>query len=59
MGTLALTLGSTGVIALGSKAFADATNNPSSGFGGYGPLVPDPNGILDLPEGRQGNCTIF
>lgn len=51
MGTLALTLGSTGVLALGSKAFADTTNNPTSGFGGYGPLVPDPNGILDLPEG--------
>ena len=51
MGTLALTLGSTGVLALGSKAFADATNNPTNGFGGYGPLVPDPNGILDLPEG--------
>ncbi|WHY02610.1 alkaline phosphatase PhoX [Neobacillus sp. DY30] len=51
MGTLALTLGSTGVLALGSKAFADNTNNPASGFGGYGPLVPDPNGILDLPQG--------
>ncbi|MDQ0999653.1 secreted PhoX family phosphatase [Neobacillus niacini] len=51
MGTLALTLGSTGVLALGSKAFADTTNNPTGGFGGYGPLVPDPNGILDLPEG--------
>lgn len=51
MGTLALTLGSTGVLALGSKATADTTNNPTSGFGGYGPLVPDPNGILDLPEG--------
>lgn len=55
MGALALTLGSTGVLSLGSKVFADAantpTNNPTSGFGGYGPLVPDPNGILDLPEG--------
>lgn len=51
MGTLALTLGSTGVLALGSKATADSTNNPTSGFGGYGPLVPDPNGILDLPQG--------
>ena len=51
MSTLALTLGSTGVLALGSKALADTTNNPTSGFGGYGPLVPDPNGILDLPEG--------
>lgn len=51
MSTLALTLGSTGVLAFGSKAFADSANNPTSGFGGYGPLVPDPNGILDLPEG--------
>lgn len=51
MSTLALTLGSTGVLSLGSKAFANATENPTSGFGGYGPLVPDPNGILDLPEG--------
>jgi uncharacterized protein len=51
MGALALTLGSTGVMGLGSKAFADAADNPTSGFGGYGPLVPDPNGILDLPKG--------
>jgi secreted PhoX family phosphatase len=51
MGTLALTLGSTGVLSLGSKSFADTTSNPTSGFGGYGPLVPDPNGILDLPKG--------
>lgn len=51
MGTVALTLGSTGVLAIGSKAFADAADNPASGFGGYGPLVPDPNGILDLPKG--------
>jgi uncharacterized protein len=51
MGTLALTLGSTGVLSLGSKTFADAADNPTSGFGGYGPLVPDPNGILDFPRG--------
>ncbi|SMQ84923.1 hypothetical protein SAMN05444673_6185 [Bacillus sp. OV166] len=51
MSTLAITLGSTGVLTLGSKAFADTTNNPTSGFGGYGPLVQDPNGILDLPKG--------
>lgn len=51
MSTLALTLGSTGVLSLGSNALADAAENPTSGFGGYGPLVPDPNGILDLPEG--------
>lgn len=51
MSTLALTLGTTGMFTLSSKALADTTNNPTSGFGGYGPLVPDPNGILDLPEG--------
>ncbi|WP_423800673.1 alkaline phosphatase PhoX [Neobacillus sp. SAB-20_R2A] len=51
MSTLALTIGSTGVLTLGSKGLADTTNNPTSGFGGYGPLVPDPNGILDLPQG--------
>jgi uncharacterized protein len=51
VGTLALTLGSTGILSLGSKVLADSTNNPTSGFGGYGPLVPDPKGILDLPQG--------
>ncbi|GAM15078.1 alkaline phosphatase PhoX [Mesobacillus selenatarsenatis] len=48
---LALTLGSTGVMGLSSTAFADSADNPTSGFGGYGDLVPDPNGILDLPKG--------
>lgn len=51
MSTLALTLGSAGVLSIGSKVLADSAENPTSGFGGYGPLVPDPNGILDLPEG--------
>jgi uncharacterized protein len=51
MGALALTLGSTGVMGLGSKALADSRDRPTSGFGGFGPLVPDPNGILDLPRG--------
>jgi uncharacterized protein len=49
--TLALTFGSTGVLSLGSKALADKSNNPASGFSGFGPLVQDPNGILDLPRG--------
>ncbi|WHX41211.1 DUF839 domain-containing protein [Mesobacillus sp. AQ2] len=53
MSALALTLGSTGVMGLGSTALADAAENPASGFGGYGDLVPDPNGILDLPKGFQ------
>ncbi len=55
MSTLALTLGTTGVFSLGGQANTLAaggkTNNPTSGFGGYGPLVKDPNGILDLPQG--------
>ncbi|MGO4889248.1 alkaline phosphatase PhoX [Anaerobacillus sp. MEB173] len=56
MSTLALTLGTTGLISLGGQArgFAAGTeNNPTSGFGGYGPLVKDPDGILDLPQGFQ------
>ncbi|MBM4760932.1 alkaline phosphatase PhoX [Bacillus sp. B15-48] len=58
MSTLAMALGTTGVYSLagvGSKAAAAANNhmNPTSGFGGYGPLVKDPNGILDLPHGFQ------
>lgn len=54
MGTMALTLGTTGMFSLGgaTKGFASA-DNPISGFGGYGPLVKDPNGILDLPQGFQ------
>jgi len=54
MGTVALTLGSTGLFALGnaSESLAAAnTINPTGGFGGYGPLIKDPNGILDLPQG--------
>jgi uncharacterized protein len=52
MSTLALTLGTTGVLSLDGQALAAGkADNPTSGFGGYGPLVPDPNGILDLPEG--------
>ena len=34
-----------------TKGFAAESSNPTSGFGGYGPLVKDPNGILDLPRG--------
>ncbi|WP_428910920.1 alkaline phosphatase PhoX [Niallia sp. Krafla_26] len=54
MSTLALTLGTTGLFSLSnaSKGLAAGnTTNPTSGFGGYGPLVKDPNGILDLPKG--------
>ena len=54
MSTLALTLGTTGLLSLtnASKSLAaGSATNPTSGFGGYGPLVKDPNGILDLPKG--------
>ncbi|WP_338448525.1 DUF839 domain-containing protein [Niallia oryzisoli] len=53
MSTLALTLGTTGLysFSVASKGFAAKSSNLTSGFGGYGPLVKDPNGILDLPQG--------
>lgn len=53
-GTLALALGATGIYSFtggASNALAASNNNPTSGFGGFGPLVKDPNGILDLPKG--------
>jgi secreted PhoX family phosphatase len=54
MSTVALSLGATGVFSLANakKSFA-AYGQATSGFGGYGPLVKDPNGILDLPQGFQ------
>ncbi|MEB1808175.1 MAG: DUF839 domain-containing protein [Bacillaceae bacterium] len=54
--TIALTLGTTGLFSLSGQAKTipqGRANNPTSGFGGYGPLVKDPNGILDLPQGFQ------
>lgn len=57
MSTVALTLGTTGLLSLtGAPTSFAASNtlaNGKSGFGGYGPLVKDPNGILDLPKGFQ------
>ncbi|XEC96018.1 alkaline phosphatase PhoX [Paenibacillus tarimensis] len=56
MSTVAVTLGASGMLSFGGgsgKIFAAAQENPVSGFGGYGPLVKDPNGILDLPRGFQ------
>lgn len=37
-----------GCVARGASSASAATGEP---FAGYGPLVPDPNGVLDLPEG--------
>lgn len=57
MSTVALTLGTTGLLSLTgtptSLAASGNSVNRSSGFAGYGPLVKDPNGILDLPRGFQ------
>ena len=53
MSTLALTLGTTGLLSLTNASKSLATgkvSNPAHGFG-YGPLVKDPNGILNLPKG--------
>lgn len=57
MSTVALTLGTTGLLSLTSTPTSLAATgnsvNRGSGFAGYGPLVKDPNGILDLPRGFQ------
>ncbi|WP_088104542.1 alkaline phosphatase PhoX [Halalkalibacter urbisdiaboli] len=50
MSTLALTLGTTGIFSFTGLQKGLAAS-PTSGFGGYGPLVKDPDGILDLPKG--------
>ncbi|SDI98424.1 alkaline phosphatase PhoX [Alteribacillus bidgolensis] len=52
MSTLAVTLGSTGLFTLGGKQTAFAKSSIAS-TAGYGPLVKDPGGILDLPKGFQ------
>ncbi|PZE21493.1 alkaline phosphatase PhoX [Paenibacillus xerothermodurans] len=53
-GTVALLLGSTGVLSLSQagKALANP-ERPHLGEAGYGPLVKDPGGILNLPQGFQ------
>ncbi|MBM6616978.1 alkaline phosphatase PhoX [Bacillus suaedaesalsae] len=53
MSTVALSLGAAGAFSLGNVGIVAAagSDNPTSGFGGYGPLVPDPKGMLDLPTG--------
>ncbi|AEI40046.1 alkaline phosphatase PhoX [Paenibacillus mucilaginosus] len=52
-GTLALALGSAGLFSFDAKALAQADTEAKRSFGGYGPLVKDPGGLLDLPEGFQ------
>ncbi|WP_199617672.1 alkaline phosphatase PhoX [Paenibacillus alkalitolerans] len=58
MSTVALALGATGAFSLGGgKSALAALDNPRAGLagfgGGFGPLVKDPGGILNLPEGFQ------
>ncbi|GGF27586.1 hypothetical protein GCM10010954_28340 [Halobacillus andaensis] len=51
--TAALALSTTGLFSF-SESKALASPNKSKGIiGGYGPLVKDPGGILDLPRGFQ------
>ncbi|MBM7553513.1 alkaline phosphatase PhoX [Thalassobacillus pellis] len=53
MSTAAIALGSTGLFSFSdSKALASPKNSKRA-FGGYGPLVKDPGGIMDLPRGFQ------
>ncbi|MRG88073.1 alkaline phosphatase PhoX [Salinibacillus xinjiangensis] len=52
MSTAAVTLGATGLLSFGTaqQVLAKPRNSKPS-FSGYGPLVKDPNGILNLPRG--------
>ncbi|GGC82297.1 hypothetical protein GCM10007216_11070 [Thalassobacillus devorans] len=53
LSTAAIALGSTGLFSLSdSKALASPSAAKNS-FRGYGPLVKDPGGVLDLPQGFQ------
>lgn len=53
--TAAIALGTTGLLSLGENGRkALAAPRPTRGsFGGYGPLVKDPGGVLNLPRGFQ------
>lgn len=56
MSTVAFTLGTTGLLSLTNVENGVAAAGKARGksrFGGFGPLVKDPNGILDLPRGFQ------
>ncbi|MCP3741720.1 alkaline phosphatase PhoX [Rossellomorea sp. BNER] len=57
MSTVALTLGSAGLMGMNPTAsFAKSNGNPNKGqnsFSGFGPLVKDPGGVIDLPKGFQ------
>ncbi|MGG3574005.1 alkaline phosphatase PhoX [Bacillus gobiensis] len=54
MSTAVLALGATGVLSLGAEnALAKPTLTKKRGFAGFGPLIKDPGGMLDLPRGFQ------
>lgn len=55
MSTMALALSATGFLSFGggTKNAIAAIDNPKVKSGGFGPLVKDPGGILNLPEGFQ------
>lgn len=44
-------LAASGCVTRGTPAASAASRSAASGFTGYGALVPDPAGLLDLPEG--------
>ncbi|WP_051853148.1 alkaline phosphatase PhoX [Streptomyces aureocirculatus] len=47
-GALGASIAFTGAL---SELFAGTATAAPRGSGGYGPLIPDPNGLLDLPKG--------
>ncbi|WP_077624494.1 alkaline phosphatase PhoX [Sediminibacillus massiliensis] len=51
--TAALALGTTGILSLGGHNVSASPKKAEKFFHGYGPLVKDPGGILDLPRGFQ------
>ncbi|WP_261129736.1 PhoX family protein [Bacillus sp. Marseille-Q3570] len=55
MGMAALALGSTGMPGNATTVLANTKGAPKSpySFNGFGPLVKDPGGVIDLPKGFQ------
>lgn len=53
MSTAALALSTTGILSLTKNSTLAAPSPSKNSFGGYGPLVKDPGGVLDLPQGFQ------
>jgi uncharacterized protein len=53
MSTAAIALSTTGMLSLGESNALAAPKKSKRSLSGYGPLVKDPGGILDLPRGFQ------